>query len=808
MVDRHQAHSASFQRKRSPHAWPITRTQPERVVAKLVSDPNPNKPLTHDRIDRVLRGEFKGADFPDIPHLVEHIFSDCTLGFSPKQVLADLQSLGHRLYTPEGQWNLDLFAPRGFGTTGQEGACANLFNVVGASIAILAELPLKRLWRQFSTEALPGIRAIRQPDVALFDNSVHGFPMSPESVLQRSIERKQVRRYEHHTFQNLRSTCQVKSRSSTRAVNSARKELSQDAYFTFSTQCNRRYVLSISFCDVSAGLSLFDRAGGIHSESFDINMEPVRFIRLIAGLALTDNVVIGYDPTINLDSDGRPRLIDVGANQYEIVNTEFISDMVRGRGTVCFRARREGVEYAIKDAWMDTALPHSEADMLRAATGVTGIPILVEELVLRINGRTDSTSWPRECIPMSHKSMDSLMKLEVREHHRLVLMPFASPLITFKSKIELLTILHDAIKSHRDLVVQKQILHRDISIRNIMIHRVTEPESINFKEQSIALLGHSTIYSRLPEKNFDNQPSTSSTQSSSSVSHQTSSPVQDVTDIPEVSESPPTSPSVSSSSASYLPTPPVPVTPGDRHPSLPPNPPSTSDLYMTTCNVSRGILIDYDYSSYLSELMEEVAGHRTGTLPFMAINLLENGGDSKVSHVPLYDLQSFFFVFIWMCILYEGPQIPRAEMPEELQHWVGHSMNTIATFKRGQILSERSFMKSLAAQFTSHFQDLRDFANKFREAVLFDEQASPDDLKVDWKTNVEPHNEVIRLFDSELERQKQLLQARLTHQQTQQEQASEADENTRPRRSSRGVAADVAKLVNDQLRRQRRRTAQ
>jgi hypothetical protein len=122
--------------------------------------------------------------------------------------------------------------------------------------------------------------------------------------------------------------------------------------------------------------------------------------------------------------------------------------MIRGRGTVCFHATAEGVEYAIKDAWTNKALKHNEAEMLHVASArnVNGVPSLVDEVVVQVQGHIDSTSWPRECIAQSHESWNTLMKLEVREHRRLVMTPFASPLITFKSKVELLTALRDAIQ--------------------------------------------------------------------------------------------------------------------------------------------------------------------------------------------------------------------------------------------------------------------------------------------------------------------------------------------------------------------------
>jgi hypothetical protein len=182
----------------------------------------------------------------------------------------------------------------------------------------------------------------------------------------------------------------------------------------------------------------------------------------------------------------------------------------------------------------------------------------------------------------------------------------------------------------------------------------------------------------------------------------------------------------------------------------------------------------------------------------MAIHLLENNG---ALHIPLYDLQSFFFVLVWICILYEGPQLPRTELPSVLTFWLAPlAMDAIATFKCGQVLTDGSFKNSLACNFTKHFQDLRDFANEFRKAIIFHaELASLADPH--WRANVDPHDKVIELFNKELGRREQEVQARQKHEQA---QACRAHDNTatpqnEPQHSPRGVAAGVARLVNDQL---------
>ncbi|KAF9245413.1 hypothetical protein BU15DRAFT_34896, partial [Melanogaster broomeanus] len=61
-----------------------------------------------------------------------------------------------------------------------------------------------------------------------------------------------------------------------------------------------------------------------------------------------------------------------------------------------------------------------------------------------------------------------------------------------------------------------------------------------------------------------------------------------------------------------------------------------------------GVLNDYDLAPLTSS--ENPLGYeRTGTIPFMAIDLLDaNGQDGAVRHLYRHDMESFIWVFIWI----------------------------------------------------------------------------------------------------------------------------------------------------------------
>ncbi|KAG2140139.1 hypothetical protein DEU56DRAFT_886064 [Suillus clintonianus] len=82
-----------------------------------------------------------------------------------------------------------------------------------------------------------------------------------------------------------------------------------------------------------------------------------------------------------------------------------------------------------------------------------------------------------------------------------------------------------------------------------------------------------------------------------------------------------------------------------------------------------GILNDYDLSSLASDLGPR-GNERTGTVPFMATDLLTKnlGQTGEVKHLYRYNLESFVWVFIWVCLRYrEGVLLPTGLRP--LDEW-------------------------------------------------------------------------------------------------------------------------------------------
>jgi hypothetical protein len=81
-------------------------------------------------------------------------------------------------------------------------------------------------------------------------------------------------------------------------------------------------------------------------------------------------------------------------------------------------------------------------------------------------------------------------------------------------------------------------------------------------------------------------------------------------------------------------------------------------------NTLMGVLNDYDLSS-LTTAQGPEGNERTGTVPFMALDLLtEKGQRGEVKHLYRHDLESFMWVLVWVSFRYkDGQLLPRNSRP-------------------------------------------------------------------------------------------------------------------------------------------------
>lgn len=106
----------------------------------------------------------------------------------------------------------------------------------------------------------------------------------------------------------------------------------------------------------------------------------------------------------------------------------------------------------------------------------------------------------------------------------------------------------------------------------------------------------------------------------------------------------------------------------------------------------------------------------------MARDILLHG--TKVEHRPSHDLESLFFVFIWICSNYDGPgnslrsSKKRKSLP--IQHWVDTDklFSEIANIKLGHCVAAGPFKTWILDYYLPYFEDLKDCSEELRQ--LFD----------------------------------------------------------------------------------------
>lgn len=153
----------------------------------------------------------------------------------------------------------------------------------------------------------------------------------------------------------------------------------------FLSQPNRSYSRSISISENHVRLVHYDRSGGYCTPLINIHEDPQTFVRLVLGLASTNESILGLDTRFQWTThviSGRKvagtlttRTPSGLEKAYRIkASPQFQRDIIRGRGTICWDAvdPETNRHVLLKIAWRATPR-RSETVYLEMARGVSGI---------------------------------------------------------------------------------------------------------------------------------------------------------------------------------------------------------------------------------------------------------------------------------------------------------------------------------------------------------------------------------------------------------------------------------------------------
>lgn len=316
------------------------------------------------------------------------------------------------------------------------------------------------------------------------------------------------------------------SRSPQRVV-----ELANYVRLLFQAQPYRRFVHAFTLGSDMMRCWIFHRSGALGSEHFSINSNPQRFLSVIVGYATMTPAELGYDPTITAGGD-TGRQVTVLSRLYDLRSPPFlVTAAIASRGTTCSEAKLPGeteFKYVCKDAWRSHSYISEGILLLEAQTaGIEGLVEYIGHTDMHVAGALDDISGnimkgldltgvrALNLRPAESRSTASPSPLELhslgplrssnsahgpqkspypgslprvgssqsrqwtsgslavtpvsvnRVHTRLITTK-GRPITQFRSNRELLLALRDAIQGHRSLF-RHGILHRDISVNNIMI---------------------------------------------------------------------------------------------------------------------------------------------------------------------------------------------------------------------------------------------------------------------------------------------------------------------------------------------------
>lgn len=241
----------------------------------------------------------------------------------------------------------------------------------------------------------------------------------------------------------------------------------------FARQPNRNFCRAIIITEKTVRLVHYDRTGTYITPACDYHQDPYTFVRLVLGLTSTDENVLGFDTsiqwtikngkkvsgTITTTSAAEANPEAQGTVVYDLakINPVFSRPNLCGRGTTCWLVEQSGGKnLMIKDAWRtDTRM--AEHHYLDAAKSVSGVVQMISYQYLCQTSDYRPSSYDGDAVPESRRKL------------RIVMEVYGPDISRYKSRYQLVSALRSAIKAHRNLHTQAGVLHRDISILNILL---------------------------------------------------------------------------------------------------------------------------------------------------------------------------------------------------------------------------------------------------------------------------------------------------------------------------------------------------
>ncbi|KAK3371853.1 serine/threonine-protein kinase Sgk2 [Lasiosphaeria ovina] len=410
----------------------------------------------------------------------------------------------------------------------------------------------------------------------------------------------------------------------------------------FADQPTRRFVHAFSFCASTMELWIFDRSGAYSSGPFDIHDEPDKFARALVGYTAMDDDAMGLDTFIERE-DGRRyiTLSDASDNQTRI---RLDKAMVRQkaivcRGTTCYQTENNHVA---KFSWAsDKRKPEVEYLRLAEERGVQGVAKVVAHR--RITTIADMRTGLQ--FPKAHRFRGADVYFEDLPSAT------ASSSASGRKRESSADVTPDnGPRSKRSRSnSQKLQLHQNLN---------DQPSIVGKAKPSLYTTGEDLWDDRI---------------FSCLVVSPAGRVISEFNTVRELLES--MRDAIKAHQSLY-------ITGNILHRDI-----SSNNIIITkpaTADGFKGMLIDLDLAK-VRDSGPSGARHQTGTMQFMAIEVLR-----KTDHTYRHDLESFFYVLLWMCARQSwsnGFSGKNEKAPKDslLRKWEIGSFKGIADSKEGHM---------------------------------------------------------------------------------------------------------------------------
>lgn len=571
---------------------------------------------THPEVDPRVRAELRGLTFPNTPGFMDAFFSPY------QSKAAEILQLPEFVDQRSGaRWTR---CPR----TADPGPFEQWY--LRLANQVLAAAGLNRQYAASPSKALTGHNSTRKPDLILIPAPSTAGAIDWSDVLVVGEMKKGL----------------DKSLGMGTIV-----QLANYIRIMFATQHNRRFIHGFTFCGDLMQCWVFHRGGAMGGDEFSINGDPQLFLSVILGYAAMNYSELGFDPTLSFGHEG----ILVGKMHSKITVARpafFCPGALASRGTTCWNASLvtdPSVRYVLKDSWRSVK-HNSEGEMLAKARdrGVVGIVKYIAHEDVMIDGQPDNLF----ANVMKGLQVGKAINMVTRQSIFNSWGETSEETQSLKSRRKKSSLPAGTQQS-------RKIGDEDPS---------TPPTSVNKDHRADSLpVGRLSAGKRQIHITAIEPPLTSSARKRVKSSSQDFQPFnrihtrlltakgRNITDFTSIRELLLAFYGAITGHLSLYEN-------GILHRDV-----SINNIMMTFPDQSRpdglmGFLIDLDLAIETSDIHPSGAPHRTGTMEFMAIGVLR--GDVQTFR---HDLESFFYVFLWVCIHY--PIFPEPESKANDRVW-------------------------------------------------------------------------------------------------------------------------------------------